>query len=127
MSTPLQSYLTYKLAGVKITEDLLNRPTCKLCENRGEPDEEMVVNENDSVYACAWWKEWSGWELFGVYHVTHSLTDIVEGNPPRPTAILKGVVEKTNYKRSPKVEADAYTLADLSLVQVSYPGSLDHM
>lgn len=127
MSTPLNSYLIYKLSGMKITDNVLSRPVCNLCENRGKSDEEMLVSERDPVYACAWWKEWSGWELFGVYHNSHNVSDIVDGSPPRPTAILEGIIEKTNYKNNPELRADAYTLTDLSFVQISNPSSLNHM
>lgn len=125
MSTPLQSYLSYKLSGKDITDEQFKRPVCRLCENLGSSDETLLISDGDGVYACVWWKALAGWDLFGIYHADHSVSDIVDSDPPRPTAVLRGVIEKTDYDTHPHHTAETYTLTDLALDSVRYPGSLE--
>jgi hypothetical protein len=122
MSTPLQSYLSSKLSGIDVTES--TRPVCRLCECQGRADETLLIGGGEAVYACAWWKAVTGWDLFGIYHADHSVSDIVERDPPRPTAVLRGVIEQTDYETTPQRITETYTLTDVSLDSVRYPVSL---
>ena len=120
---PIDSYLRYELSGVDITDSASKEPVCKRCDDLGESDEKLRMRAGETALACANWEALSGWELFGVYHEDHSVSGITDSDPPRPTAVLRGTIERTGYGTNGKA-TDTYTLVDLTVVEFSFPHAL---
>lgn len=126
MTSPLESYLTYKLSGVDLADNPSTKPICSLCDIEGESEENLLIETGEYVYVCASWQECVGWNLFGIYHTSHDKSELVGSNTPRPVALLEGELEKTENRTYDESHPDSYTLMNLSLVHVSYPGALDY-
>jgi hypothetical protein len=116
--------LIFTLSDVDLTYDASRSPVCTRCDNLGESGDELAIEDGDSVFACACWQEVAGWELFGVYHDEHDVSDIVASNPCKPTALLRGRLEHTG-RESNGTHTDTYRLVDLSFVAVEYPNALE--
>lgn len=119
-TAPLDSQLRYELSGVSIAESGSDEPICKQCDNLGAPGNELLIEAGESIYVSAYWKERSGWKLFGIYHDTHDISDLENTDPPCPVAILRGRLKKTGRGG----DDDAYTLVNLALEEVTYPEGL---
>lgn len=126
MTSPLESYLTYKLSGVDLADDTSTRPMCSLCDIKGESENNLLIETGEPVYVCASWREYVGWKLFGIYHRSHDVSDISDSDTPRPVALVEGELEKTENRTYDESPPDSCTLRNLSLVDVSYPGALDY-
>lgn len=120
---PLDLDLVFTLSEIDFSSDSASKPVCTRCDNLGKSGGELVIERDASVFACACWKELTGWELFGLYHEGHDRSTIVTSNPNRPTALLRGRLEQTGHGSNG--DADTYSLTNLSLVDIEYPGALE--
>jgi hypothetical protein len=125
-ATPLDSYLTYKFSGIDLTDSIATRPVCSKCDGVGEENDRLLFDEGEAVYACALWEDCLGWDLFGVYHTDHEISEIAAPDPPQPVAILQGDIRRTENEVYDESRPAAYTLTKLSVVSVNYPGTLGY-
>ncbi|MFB6205345.1 MAG: hypothetical protein ABEJ05_02295 [Haloglomus sp.] len=122
---PLVSRLVQQLSSVPVEGRNADRPVCRRCHDVGASSDDLFIEAGEAVYVRACWKEWTGWQLFGVYHAEHAESLRTHGTAPsRPAITFEGQIKKNVAEEVNEETAGRYFLTNLSLVDLVFPDDL---